>query len=91
MVLSYTAMFHAARAILFSDGIKERSHECIPIYLRQSYPGLSGQANTLNSYRLYRHEALYGLDYDPVEEDAVAAVKFAKEFLSAVEKVLTDR
>ena len=25
---SYTAMFHAARSLLFRDGIKERSHIC---------------------------------------------------------------
>jgi uncharacterized protein (UPF0332 family) len=30
IVSSYTAMFHAARALLFKDGIKERSHECVP-------------------------------------------------------------
>ena len=39
-ILSYTAMFHAARAILFMDGIKERSHECIPVYLKEKYPEL---------------------------------------------------
>jgi uncharacterized protein (UPF0332 family) len=88
--MAYTAMFHAARAILFRDGIKERSHECIPMYIRQRYPGMAGQTNILNSYRIYRHEALYGLEFDPQEEDAIVAVRFAKELLSAVEKVLTD-
>ncbi len=39
-ISSYTAMFHAARAILFRDGIKERSHECIPVYLKEKYPEL---------------------------------------------------
>jgi len=38
VILSYTAMFHAARAILFRDGIKERSHECIPVYIVEKYP-----------------------------------------------------
>jgi uncharacterized protein (UPF0332 family) len=46
-ISSYTAMFHAARAILFRDGfIKERSHECIPVYLKEKYPELEGMANT---------------------------------------------
>lgn len=35
IVSSYTAMFHAARALLFKDGIKERSHECVPKYLKE--------------------------------------------------------
>lgn len=34
LISSYTAMFHAARALLFRDGVKERSHECIPFYIK---------------------------------------------------------
>ncbi len=30
VIMSYTAMFHAFRALLFSKGIKERSHVCMP-------------------------------------------------------------
>ena len=29
VVLAYTTMFHAARAILFKDGIIEKSHVCL--------------------------------------------------------------
>lgn len=29
IVLAYTTMFHAARAILFKDGIVEKSHVCL--------------------------------------------------------------
>jgi uncharacterized protein (UPF0332 family) len=50
-ISSYSAMFHAARAILFMDGIKERSHECIPVYLKEKYPELETLANILDSYR----------------------------------------
>lgn len=32
VVAAYTAMFHAARSLLFIDGIKERSHVCIALY-----------------------------------------------------------
>lgn len=49
-ISSYSAMFHAARAILFRDGIKERSHECIPVYLKEKYPELETHANVLDSY-----------------------------------------
>jgi len=45
VILSYTAMFHAARAILFRDGIKERSHECIPVYIVEKHPELETLAN----------------------------------------------
>ncbi len=53
-ISSYSSMFHAARAILFRDGIKERSHECIPVYLKEKYPELETLANILDSYRRFR-------------------------------------
>jgi uncharacterized protein (UPF0332 family) len=88
VILSYTAMFHAARAILFIDGIKVRSHECIPVYLRETHPSLEKQAIVLDSYRLYRHNAIYGLDFEAGKQDAVSSINTARDFLSAIEKEL---
>ena len=73
-ISSYTAMFHAARALLFKDGIKERSHECIPVYLKEQYPQLEALANILDSYRRFRHDAIYGLDFAIDDEEAKAAL-----------------
>lgn len=50
VVLAYTAMFHAARAILFRDGVVEKSHICVVEYLKEKYvkPGrLSGYWSTI--------------------------------------------
>ncbi len=80
-ISSYSAMFHAARAIFFRDGIKERSHECIPVYLKEKYPELETQANVLDSYRRFRHDAIYGLDFVMDEEEAQAALDSAKDIL----------
>lgn len=88
IVSSYTAMFHAARAILFRDGVKERSHECIPVYLRESYPELVRAANTLDSYRRFRHSVIYGLDVLLDEGEARAALDAARETLKAVKKFM---
>lgn len=33
----YNASFHAARAILFRDGVKERSHYCVSKYIEEKY------------------------------------------------------
>jgi uncharacterized protein (UPF0332 family) len=33
ILASYTAMFHAVRAILFFDGFREKSHACVARYL----------------------------------------------------------
>ncbi len=37
VILAYTSMFHAARAVLFRDGIVERSHVCLIEYLKETY------------------------------------------------------
>ena len=84
-ISSYSSMFHAARAILFRDGIKERSHECIPVYLKEKYPQLETLANILDSYRRFRHDAIYGLDFAIDDKEAKAALDSAKEFLKKIE------
>ena len=83
-ISSYSSMFHAARAILFMDGIKERSHECIPIYLKEKYKDLETIANTLDAYRRFRHDAIYGLNFSIDEEESKAALNSAKDFLERI-------
>jgi uncharacterized protein (UPF0332 family) len=90
IVSSYTAMFHAARAILFRDGVKERSHECIPLYLKGNYPELETIANALDAYRRFRHAAVYGLDMDMDEDEAEAALEAARELLTEVKKITAE-
>ena len=43
IVSSYTSMFHSARALLFKDGITERSHACVITYLSKEYGQSLGQ------------------------------------------------
>ncbi|KAF5415002.1 MAG: hypothetical protein C5S49_06370 [Candidatus Methanogaster sp.] len=88
IVSSYTAMFHAARALLFKDGIKERSHECVPKYLKENYKDMSMYANVLDTYRRFRHSAIYGLDVVLDEDEARTALDSAKEFLNIVESII---
>jgi uncharacterized protein (UPF0332 family) len=88
VVSSYTAMFHAAMAILFKDGVKERSHECIPVYIKERYPELARVANTLDSHRRFRHSVIYGLDVLLDADEARAALDAAKETLMEVEKII---
>ena len=85
---SYTSMFHAARAILFRDGIKERSHICIVSYLREKYSELRNLVNMLDSYRKSRHTSLYSLDYLIDEKDAEEAIKDAEIFRKKIEGIM---
>lgn len=91
IVASYTCMFQAARAILFHDGIIEKSHACVVAYLREHYSSKLGQnmINWLDTYRLERHESFYGLEKTTIDEDeAKDALKKSEKFLKSVQKIL---
>ena len=87
---SYMAMFHSARALLYKDGIQEKSHFALFIYLKEKYSNKIPLhiLNLLNIHRLERHESLYGLDYQPSEEDALISIKDAKNFIKEIEKYI---
>ena len=87
---AYTAMFHAARALLFRDGIKERSHVCIVSYLRETYPRLRRLANQLDMYRRNRHNTLYALDFLISDGEAQQAIDDAEQFYRSIDTILNE-
>jgi uncharacterized protein (UPF0332 family) len=88
-LLSYTAMFQAARALLFRDGVFERSHACVAEYLREKYvkPHILeiNFVNWLDDLRVVRHESLYGLDI--VEDSSCEAEDSYDKASRFIEKV----
>ena len=88
LILCYTSMFHAARALLFRDGVKERSHLCIPVYVRAQYPDLERLANLLDSYRELRHGVFYRMGISVDEGEAAEALRSARGFLSRIETIV---
>ena len=87
---SYTAMFHSARALLFKDGIKERSHLCIVSYIRETYPKLRGLSNQLDAYRRNRHNTLYALDFLISDYEAKQAIEDAEQFNKQIKKMIDE-
>ena len=87
---SYLAIFHAARAVLYKDGIQEKSHYAIYVYLKEKYSKVTPLSvlNLFNIHRIERHEAMYGLEYKPDEEDCDVALRDAKIFVKAMEDLL---
>ncbi|MFP3949999.1 MAG: HEPN domain-containing protein [Candidatus Micrarchaeia archaeon] len=89
-IAAYTAMFHAGRAILYRDGVKERSHYCIYIYLREKYSEKIEPKyfTELNLLREQRHRTMYGDEKVRLrkieEEEAENAVETARGFLEVV-------
>ncbi|TET90590.1 MAG: HEPN domain-containing protein [Methanomassiliicoccales archaeon] len=89
LILCYTSMFHASRAVLYRDGVKERSHICIPIYFRAKYPELDRYANILDSYRELRHGVFYRVGTTVDKREAEESLVSAKEFLAQIESFVS--
>ena len=88
----YNAFFHTARALLFRDGIKERSHFCIARYVEEKYV-LKGLLKTdflgyLDALRDARHETQYSLEVLSLEIDMSAAIMICRQFMKAVEELI---
>ena len=84
---SYMAMFHSARAMLYRDGIQEKSHYALFVYLKEKYSQKIPIhiINLINIHRKERHEAMYGLEYEPDKTDAVTAIEDAELFVKEIE------
>lgn len=90
IIYGYTSMFHSSRALLYKDGISEKSHYCLVLYIRENYkkdiaPYL---INSLDSYRKERHETLYGLEFIETKKDASLIIKDAGQLLEKVKEIL---
>jgi uncharacterized protein (UPF0332 family) len=82
---AYTAAFHAARAVLYLDGIEERAHYAVVEYLRERHPGIGmGEISRLDMHRKLRHSVAYGLESESGKEDAESALEFAEGFVSRI-------
>ncbi len=94
VLASYMVMFHAARAVLFRDGFRERSHACIGRYLEEKYakkgPLEKEWIQLLDHHRNIRHDDQYDLSFFSTKEDADQAVRSAGRFLKRMQELLND-
>lgn len=90
VAMGYAAMFDAARALLFRDGFREKSHACVVKYLEANYGDEIDDAyiRLLDEYRERRHKVMYSTDYYPTLEEAKRVVEFAGDFIALVSKLL---
>ena len=93
VVSAYTAMFHAARALLYKDGFKERSHYALCVYVGEKYDGKLEKRfiHELESLRTERHELMYGIEeeFEVKENEAKNTIEVAGEFVRAVKKLVS--
>jgi len=79
-------MFHAGRALLIKDGIKERSHICVKFYLERHYAHLAEHIAAFDLYRSSRHSLLYGLEGETTVDEALEGIESARNLIDAIEQ-----
>jgi uncharacterized protein (UPF0332 family) len=92
IIALYNAFFHIAKALLFKDGIKEKSHYCVARYVESEYV-LKDRLDkkfilVLDSLRDLRHTTQYSLDMIETNEDMNEIYIVSLEFISEVEKLV---
>ncbi|MBD3397517.1 HEPN domain-containing protein [Candidatus Micrarchaeota archaeon] len=92
VLAGYAAMFDGARALLFKDGYRERSHACVARYLEANYSEKLGGSfvDLLDEYREKRHKVSYSSEYYPTVEEAKNLLEFAGKFLEKIEKLVEE-
>ena len=94
LLASYMVFFHSARAILFFDGFREKSHGCIARYLEQKYVKTGKLEKKwlelLDHQREVRHSDQYDLSFSSTEEEANTALNSAAEFLKKMKALLNS-
>jgi uncharacterized protein (UPF0332 family) len=87
----YMGYFHAARAVLFRDGVREKSHYCIGIYLEMyAEKGLLEEewVALFDHIRGLRQADQYSLEARPTPQEASSAIEGASRFIARMEKLL---
>jgi uncharacterized protein (UPF0332 family) len=87
-IQAYYSIFHAARALLYNRGFRERSHRGLLAALRLLYPAsmLGPVLDDFSEAMTLREEADYGLIYS--EESAETVVESAMSFLNESKTIL---
>ena len=89
-IATYNSMFHAARSMLFSFGVSERSHKCMIEFLLDKIKDkdILKYLQILDSYRIMRHKIHYAGNLVS-KEDVEESIHDAEEFLSLVKKYIS--
>ena len=93
LLSAYNAVFHSARGILFNDGVREKSHYCIGVYLTgYADRGLLEDEwpSVFDRMRSARHADQYSFSLSPTEEESRSAIDTAKSFIGRMEQLLGE-
>ncbi len=89
----YLAIFHSARAVLFRDGVREKSHYCVGVYLEKYVEqGVLEEDWVLifDRMRSVRHADQYSFQTHPSKEEVESGIDIAGKFVNRMEKLLNE-
>lgn len=90
---AYLAVFHSARAVLFRDGVREKSHYCIGLYLQRYVEDGSLEEDwpmLFDRIRSVRHADQYSFMARPAKEEVQAGIDLAERFIERMERLLKE-
>ncbi len=88
-VQSYYSMFHAARAVLFDRGYRERSHQCIEAFLDMMVKDGRLDHRFVDYYAAVRHlREIANYDLSFSRDNAEIAIRNAAEFKEKIGSLL---
>ena len=90
---AYLAVFHSARAVLFRDGVREKSHYCIGLYLQRYVENGTLEEDwpmLFDRIRSVRHADQYSFMALPTEEEVQASIDLAERFIERMERLLKE-
>jgi len=90
---AYLAVFHSARAVLFRDGMREKSHYCIGLYLQRYVENGALEEDwpmLFDRIRSVRHVDQYSFMALPTEEEVQASIDLAERFIERMERLLKE-
>lgn len=89
----YNAVFHAARALLYRDGVKEKSHYCLQKYLEEKYEKqkllAAEDVSLFDVLRGIRQEVQYNVTRIKFEEDLNELYDKTEQFIEKIKKILS--
>lgn len=91
IINAYLVMFHSARAFLYLEGYREKSHFCVARFLEEKYVKTDKLdikwIMIIDFHRDLRHEEQYNLSTNTTKEEAKKAIENAKSFLEEMNKL----
>ncbi len=93
LIALYNSCFHAARALLFRDGVKEHSHYCVSKYIEEKYSSNElitlKHAIVLDSLREKRNDIQYSIERPELDKESIGEIyNEVEDFIEKVEKEL---